>query len=153
MSVSVTQEAMLAVLNKEHAAPIASANPYDARSTAWLKREFVMVAVLEYGAYGFRMFIWQAHEAQSRIRDWRVIWNGEWILNSDINLNMYMYQDIKSFFLAKGILSSLPSGVNGLRPASQAASRIASQPLTPSDYGRYLTPGQKRKKMEVFIGV
>ena len=149
MSVSVTLEAMLAVLNKEHVDPIASTNPYDARMKIWLRRQCVAVAVNEYGAYGLRMFIWQAHEAQSRIRDWRVIWKGKWKSNSDINPNMYMHQDITSFFLAKGILSSLPSGVNGLRPASQAA----TQPLTPSDYGSCLNPCPKEKKMEVFIGI
>jgi len=37
MSDSITLEAMLATLNKEQTAPIASANPYDARATPWLK--------------------------------------------------------------------------------------------------------------------
>ncbi len=147
MSVSVTQEAMLAILNKEHAAPIASTNPYDARSTPWLKRQCVTVAVPEYGAYGFRMFIWQAHEAQSRIRDWRAIWEGKWNLNSDISPspNMYMHRDITSFLLAKGTLASLPEGVNG-QDLLCCAPQTASQPLTPSAGGSCLTPGQKGKK-------
>ena len=37
MSDSITREVMLATFNKEQTAPIASANPYDARATAWFK--------------------------------------------------------------------------------------------------------------------
>lgn len=105
MSVSVTLEAMLAILNKEHVAPIASPNPYDARSTPWLKRPSVMVAVLEYGAYGLRMFTWQAHEAQSRIRDWRVIGTWKQDLNTDMTQNTCMHQYIIPF--GKGNLNFL----------------------------------------------
>ena len=143
-------EVMLAIFNKEHTAPIASAHPYDARSRPWWKRPRVVVTATEYGAYGLRMFIWQAHGAQSRIRGWRAIGDGEWNPDFYKGLAGNMRQDILSNFLANRDYACLSSGVNG-QDLLRFATQTASQPLTPSDCTSRLTLAKKKKKWRFFM--